>query len=91
MLKSDEALTFFAVNFNLRCYATVKHVDWSADSLTIASDGADYELLYWDALSGKQTPVAQAGGVLCMGLLRTSTRPPLNLLLLLLLPMTGGY
>jgi hypothetical protein len=27
--------------------ATVRHLDWSADSLVIATDGADYELLYW--------------------------------------------
>lgn len=34
--------------------ASVRHLDWSADSQTIATDGADYELLYWDALTGKQ-------------------------------------
>lgn len=39
--------------------ATVRHLDWSADSLTIATDGADYELLYWDALTGKQKNESQ--------------------------------
>ena len=39
--------------------ATVRHLDWSADSLVIATDGADYELLYWDALTGKQKAESQ--------------------------------
>ena len=34
--------------------ATVKHIDWSADSSIIQSNCASYEILYWDARHGKQ-------------------------------------
>jgi WD40 repeat protein len=35
-------------------WAAVTHVDWSLDSTTIMSNGADREILYWDAAKGKQ-------------------------------------
>ena len=34
--------------------AAVRHLDWSEDSSVLSSDGADYELLYWDARTGRQ-------------------------------------
>jgi WD40 repeat protein/Ca2+-binding EF-hand superfamily protein len=41
--------------FRLRGHsAAVRHVDWSVDSRALGSDGADYELLHWDASTGKQ-------------------------------------
>ena len=38
--------------------AAVRHVDWSEDSSALATDGADYELLYWDAKTGRLTTEA---------------------------------
>ena len=35
-------------------WAAVTHVDWSLDSTTIMSNGADREVLYWNAVKGKQ-------------------------------------
>ena len=39
--------------------AAVRHVDWSEDSSALATDGADYEVLYWDAETGRQTTEAR--------------------------------
>ena len=36
----------------------MRHVDWSEDSSALATDGADYELLYWDAKTGRLTTEA---------------------------------
>ena len=38
--------------------AAVRHVDWSEDSSALATDGADYELLHWDAKTGRLTTEA---------------------------------
>ena len=37
----------------------MRHVDWSEDSSALATDGADYEVLYWDAETGRQTTEAR--------------------------------
>ena len=39
--------------------ATVKHLDWSADSALLQSADAGYELLYWDASTGRQVTAPQ--------------------------------
>ena len=39
--------------------AAVRHLDWSEDSSVLSSDGADYELLYWDARTGRQNLESQ--------------------------------
>lgn len=65
----DQTVDVYLVHDKKRAYvhahrcvghsATVRHLDWSADSRTIGTDGADYELLYWDALTGKQQSASQ--------------------------------
>lgn len=34
----------------------ITHIDWSENSLNIHSNCGAYELLFWDAQSGKQMP-----------------------------------
>lgn len=39
--------------------ATVSHLDWSVDSKTIMSNCNAYEMLYWEASTGRQVKANQ--------------------------------
>ncbi|XP_064159216.1 echinoderm microtubule-associated protein-like 2, partial [Anguilla rostrata] len=47
-------LTLFLLNFTSQGHSSfVTHLDWSADSQYIVTNSGDYEILFWEAASGK--------------------------------------
>jgi WD40 repeat protein len=63
----DKVVNIYEVPSGMKLFATCKghssfisHLDWSSDGSFLQTNSGDYELLYWNALTGKKAADATA-------------------------------